>query len=217
MAGSVRRGDRETIGSGGLDRALAGVIRQRQARRGRRGFAIAVEGFQGAQRHALDVAADTALAETQHHPRLETLDDPRRDRRVLRQVKVEAIGPGLHQLLEHDRRVRITRFEIRRIDKQPLAQVTVDRTLAVGLGQAPQGVQVVGLNAPEVVLGLRVDQPEYRFGIGGGADMGDAPIVANDGDRMRFLLPALRLRTRRRQPGTHERGGEQCDAEQRRC
>src|ERR1700688_2529786 len=176
MTGCVGGRDGETIGARGLLEARASVIPRGDAHRRRSRLALAVEGFKIAQRYALDVAADTAFAEAQDHPRLETSDDARRDRWMQCQVIVETIGPGLHQLFEHDRRVGIARLEIDWIDEQFLTQVAVDRALALGLGQAPQSVQVVGLDALEIVLGLRVDQAEYRFGISGGADVGDSPI-----------------------------------------
>ena len=51
-------------------------------------------------------------------------------------------------------------------------------------------VEVVGLDAVEVVLGLRVDHAEHRVGVGLAVDVRDAPVVADDGDALRLLLPA---------------------------
>ena len=54
----------------------------------------------------------------------------------------------------------------------------------------PMRVDVVRLDAVEVVLGLRVDHAEHRVGVGLAVDVRDAPVVADDGDVLRLLLPA---------------------------
>src|SRR5204863_6127826 len=80
----------------------------------------------------------------------------------------------------------------------------VDARLTLGFRQPPHRVQVVGLDPIEVVLGLRVDQAEHRVSIGLAVDVGDAPIVPEDGDALRLSLPTgdvLRAGAGRRRKG----------------
>src|SRR5205807_3790736 len=58
-----------------------------------------------------------------------------------------------------------------------------------GFGETAHGVDVIGLYAVEVVLGLRINHAEDGVGIGFTVDMGDAPIVANDSNVARLLHP----------------------------
>ena len=46
--------------------------------------------------------------------------------------------------------------------------------------------EVIRLDAIEIVLGLRVDRAEHGIRIGPAVDVGDAPVVAGDGDRGRL-------------------------------
>ena len=51
-------------------------------------------------------------------------------------------------------------------------------------------VDVVRLDAIEVVLGLRVHEPEDGVSVGLPVDVRDAPVVASDRDVLRLLLPS---------------------------
>src|SRR5204862_1085782 len=75
-------------------------------------------------------------------------------------------------------------------------QVLPDLRFALGLGEPAHRVEVVRLDAIEIVLGLRVDCAEDRVGVGLPVDVGDAPVVADDRDGARLLLPSRRFRLR---------------------
>ena len=60
--------------------------------------------------------------------------------------------------------------------------------LALGFRQAAKAIQEVRLDPVEVVLGLRVDHAEDGVGVAAAMDMGDAPIIALDGDARRLPL-----------------------------
>ena len=139
------------------------------------------------------VAADASLAEGQRHPRLEVLDHPRRHLRVLVEVVVQAVGPRIHQGLEPFRARRVLRLHAVRIDEELHPEIAVDRRLSLGFCQPPHRVDEVRLHAIEVVLGLRVDQPEHGVGVGLSVNVRNAPVVANDRDVLRLLLPADRI------------------------
>ena len=85
---------------------------------------------------------------------------------VRREVIVQPVRPGLHQLAQPGRALRVIPLQHLGIDEQPLAQVLPDRTLALGLGEAAEADQIVGLDPVEVVLGLGIDHPEHRIGVG---------------------------------------------------
>ena len=189
--GGVGPGHREAVGAGGLG-GLGEVV----GRRLRLG-AAAVEGLELAQVHALDVAADAALAEGERHPRLEAGDHARLHLGARRQVVVEAAGPRVHQGLQPLRRLRVLRLHVGGVDEQLHPQVTVDLSLALGLGQPALRVEEVGLHPVEVVLGLGVHQPEHRVGVGLAGDVRDAPVVADDGDAGGALLPGGHLGRKR--------------------
>ena len=121
-----------------------------------------------------------------------------------RKIIIQAIGPGLHQLLEPGRAAGIVGLQPGRIDEQALAQILPDRLLALGFGKAAQVDQIIGLDPVEVVFGLGIDHAEHGVGVGRAMDMGDAPLVAGDGD--------LGRRERGRRLGKGRAGGksDQC-------
>jgi hypothetical protein len=51
----------------------------------------------------------------------------------------------------------VLRLQLLWPDEQLLAQILTDGAFALGLGQPTHRVEVVGLNAIEIVLGLRTD------------------------------------------------------------
>ena len=165
----VRRRDGEAVRAGGLARPGARLRRSGAAR------AVSVERLERVQRHALDVAADAALAEAERHPRLEPRDHPRLHGRVGVQVVVEPVGPRVHQALEPRGAGRVLRPHAVRIDEQLHPQVLPDGALPFGLGEPTRRVQVVGLDPVEVVLRLGVDHPEDRVGVGAGRGRGRCP------------------------------------------
>ena len=130
---------------------------------------------------------------------------------MLVQVEVEAVGPGVHQRLQPLRTGGVLRLHAVGVDEELHPQVAVDRGLALGLRQAAHRVDVVRLDAIEVVLGLRVDHPEDRVGVGLAVDVRDAPVVADDGDVLGLLLPACDVGFR----GGLERAGDgTCDQQE---
>ena len=106
------------------------------------------------------------------------------------------------------------RLQLVGIDEELHAQVLVDLRFALGLGQAAHRVDVVGLDAIEVVLGLGVLHAEDCVGVGLAVDVRDAPVVADDGDVGRLSFPARDLRglgcVQQR-----ERGGNKCEDEKK--
>jgi hypothetical protein len=170
-----------------------------------------VEGLERVHRNAFDVPADAALAEAQGHPRFEAGDGPRRHLGVGVEVEVQTVGPRVHEGAQPGRALGVQLLHLRFINEETLPQVLVDRRLAFGLGQPPDRVQVVGLDPVEVVLGLGVDHAEDSVGVGLRIDVGDAAIVADDGDAGRLLLESRQLRTRARslrRRGRRRRGDE---------
>src|SRR5215471_8287822 len=67
------------------------------------------------------------------------------------------------------------------VDEELHPQVLIDLGFALGLRESSHGVEVVGLDAVEVILGLGVNHAEYGVSVGLARDVGDAPVVANDG------------------------------------
>ena len=97
----------------------------------------------------------------------------------------------------HGRALCVEGLQLRGVDEELLAQVLVDFAFAFGFGEAAQGIEIVGLDAVEVVLGLGVDHAEDGVGVGLAGDVGDAPVVADDGDVGGFALRGARLPKRR--------------------
>ena len=112
----------------------------------------------------------------------------------LYEVVVQAVGEGVHQLLQPCGARGVLLLQVGGIDEELHAQVLVDFGFAFGLRQAAHGVDVVGLDAIEVVFGLGVLHAEDGVGVGFAVDVGDAPVVADDGDAGRLLLPARDFR-----------------------
>src|SRR6185437_1940392 len=78
--------------------------------------------------------------------------------------------------------------------KELHAQILIDLRFAFGLRQPTHGVDVVRLHAIEVVLGLRVLRAEDRIGVGFSVNVRNAPVITDDRDIGRFLLPARDVR-----------------------
>ena len=83
------------------------------------------------------------------------------------------------------------------IDEQSCAQVAVEGGFTLGLRQPTEAHEVVALDSIEIVLRLRIDHAEHRVSVGFAVDMCDAPIVADDVDLLRMLLPARTFARRR--------------------
>src|SRR6202012_934058 len=103
---------------------------------------------------------------------------------------------GIHERLEPRGRAAVLLLQAAGVDKQALAQVAVNGGFAIRLCQPPESIEIVALDAIEVVLRLRVDRAEHGIGIGFAVYMGDAPVVADDVNARRVLLPARLLRGR---------------------
>ena len=139
-----------------------------------------------------------------------------------REVVVQPVRPGVHQLAQPRRAARVERLQLLGIDEQPLAQVLPDRALALGLCEAAEADQIVALDAVEVVLGLGVDHPEDGVGIGLAHHVRNAPVVPRDRHVRGLREPACVLRRVWRGSGGraagHERrhdGEDGCRTEQR--
>jgi hypothetical protein len=188
---------------------------------------LAVELLQGLEIDRFDVAADAAFAEGERHPRLEMRDQLGLDLGMRVQVEVQAIGKGHHQLLEPGRAGRVPGLHGGRRDEHLHAQVAPDFGLAFDFGQAPERIDVIEFDPPEIVLRLRIQQAEDRIGIALAEHVGDAPLVAHDGHAPGALVPA-RLFGRqagaplrrgaggrqRREGGASQQGGDEKGAKQ---
>src|SRR5256885_591656 len=76
------------------------------------------------------------------------------------------------------------------VDKEFHPQVLVDLGRALRLREPSHGVDVVRLHTIEIVLGLSVNHAEDHIGVGLPVNVRDAPIVPDNGDVPRLLLPA---------------------------
>src|SRR5438105_15531288 len=117
-------------------------------------------------------------------------DDARYHIGTLIKEEVQSVGTRVHQRFQPGRTARVLRAERVGTDEKLHAEILIDRRFAFGFRQPPHRVDVVRLDSIEIVLGLRVDHAEYSVRVGGAEDMGDAPIVADYGDRARLALPA---------------------------
>nr|GEU28199.1 hypothetical protein [Tanacetum cinerariifolium] len=144
--------------------AARGLVGHQHRRHPRVG-AVRVQVFQLLEVDGFDVAADAALAEGQRHPRLEPRDQVGLDLRMRGQVIVQAIGKRHHQLLEPRRALPVLGLQEFGIDEQLHAQVAVQLGLAFHFRQAAHGIDVVALDAAEIILGLRIHQAEDGVGV----------------------------------------------------
>ena len=103
-----------------------------------------------------------------------------------REIAIETCRPGTHELPEPVRALAEVGLQRVAVDEQPLTQILPERAFAFGLSEAAEADEVVGLDAIEVVLGLRVHHAEDRVSIRAAAHVRDAPIVARDGHVMAF-------------------------------
>src|SRR2546425_1700405 len=78
-------------------------------------------------------------------------------------------------------------------DKLVTGVQTCALPISFGLGQPPHRVDVVRLDAIEIVLGLRVNHAEDGISVGLAVDVRNAPVVTDNRDRPRFTLPASEL------------------------
>ena len=200
----VRRRDGDAVGAG----RRAGSGRRRGLVR-RRGGGQSIEAGQLRERDALDVAADAALAEGERHPGLEPPDHPGRHLAMHQEVVVQAVGPAVHQRPQPGRASGVAGAEVGGVDVEPGPQVLCECRAAFGLGEAAEGGQVVGLDPVEVVLGLGIGHAEHSVGVGAAVDVGDAPVVARDGDPGGDPAEPGPIRCRGRRGGEQAEGGEE--------
>lgn len=116
-----------------------------------------------------NVAADATFREAKGHPGFETSEHARLDLRVLRQVEVEAVGPGVHQFFKPGGARGVLSLKLRGVDVELHPKILVDLRFAFCFGEATEGGEIVGFNADKVVFGLRVERPvdgvRIRFAI----------------------------------------------------
>src|SRR6185437_695317 len=110
-----------------------------------------------------------------------------------KEVEVEPIGKGVHQLLEPLRALRVLLLQSRRINEELHTQILVSFRLTFRLSQAAHRIDIVRLHPIKVVFSLCVLRAEDSIGIRLSVNVGDAPIVADDGHMGSFLLPACNV------------------------
>ena len=192
--GVVREGvggrDGDAVGSGGFN----GVAVIGDTARSVMDRSFAVERLKLVQTDdAFDVAADAAFGEREGHPGFKVFDDFWFHFGVLKEVVVEAIGEGIHEGLEGGGTGCVLLLQDCGIDEEFHAQILPDFGFAFGFGETAHGIDVVGFDAIEVVFGLGVDGSEDCVRVGFSVDVGDAPVVADDGDFLGVLVPAYGL------------------------
>src|SRR6185312_4986807 len=96
----------------------------------------------------------------------------------------------VHQLLEPFGTRRIQRLQRIRVDEKLHAKILIDRRLAFRFSETSHRIQVIRLDAIEIVLRLRVDHPEDSIRVGLPTHVCDPPVVSGDRDALRLLLPA---------------------------
>src|SRR5258708_297471 len=184
-----RRGERKTVRPGGLAqwcrlwttlRAVAGVS--------------AVEALGPAGGLFLDAPADASFTERESHPRLELRDDARLHVRMRGQIVVESVGPRIHERLEPRGARSVLRLHAVRVDEQLHAEIAPDLRLTFGFRKPALRVDEVGLDAVEVVFGLRIHQPEDDVGVLLSVHVRNAPIVPDDGHSLRGGLQTSGVR-----------------------
>ena len=108
---------------------------------------------------------------------------------MLGQIIIQPRGPRIHQRLQPHRTLGVQLLQQLRRDEHLHPQVQIDFSLALGFRRPAKRSQVVGLDAIEVVLALRIDHAEHHVGIGFTVDVGDAPVVSNDVDALGLFGP----------------------------
>ena len=96
-----------------------------------------IESFELIQIDCFDVAADTSFAEGQRHPRVKMCDYFRLHFRVLRQIKIQTIGPRVHQYLQPGGARLVLTLNCNRIDKDLHAQIAPNCRFTFGFGGTP--------------------------------------------------------------------------------
>src|SRR6476659_9792507 len=88
---------------------------------------VVVELSQALEADGLYITSDRSLSEAQGHPRLEMCDHTRVHSWMVREIKVEAVGPRGHQLLQPRGRDSEVLLQILRVDEHFHPQVLPDR------------------------------------------------------------------------------------------
>ncbi len=109
---------------------------------------------------------------------------------MLIEEEVETVGEGVHEVPQPRRARGVLCAQRIGIDEQLHPQILVNRRLALRFRKTAQRIQVVRLDPVEIVLGLRVLHAEHGVRIGFAVHVRDAPVVADDRDALRLLLPA---------------------------
>ena len=200
MVERVCRGNGDTVRSRRLVRPVAFLARRLDVR----ARVIPVKRLELGEVHPLDVTANTSLAEAERHPRLEVGDNARLHLGMVMQVEIQAVRPGVHERLQPVGARRVRRLQTVGINELLHAQIPIDLAFPLRFGEAAHRIDEVRLDAIEIVLRLRVHQPEHRIGVGLAVNVGDAPGVARDRDVPRLALPPNEIWIRR----LSRRGGD---------
>src|SRR6185436_5914942 len=109
---------------------LLGRPRRAAGPAGRRRLAAGkVEGAERIEIHRLDVAADAPFAEAERHPRLEPGEHARPDGWMGGEIKVEPVGPGVHETPEPRRAPPIEGLQGIRVHEESLPEILPQRSL----------------------------------------------------------------------------------------
>ncbi len=109
---------------------------------------------------------------------------------MCREVEIQSVCPGVHQLAQPGGAGSILRLEFGWIDVDALTQILPDRAFALGLGGPAERGQIIGLDAREIVFCLRIDCAEHCVSVASTADMRNAPVITRDRHPGSFSAPA---------------------------
>lgn len=137
--------------------------------------------------------ADAAIGPEQGVPGLEAGEQGGLHLGVRVQVEVDAIGKGVTELLQPVRGALVIAQGPGGVKDQPVQQVVIEFARSFHFGHASQFFDIVRLHAVEIVLALRIQEPEDRVGIGLAINMGDAAVVADNGDSGGLFFPVTDL------------------------
>ena len=143
---------------------------------------------------AFNVPTDASFAECKRHPRFEPGDHARFHRRVRCQIEVQTVGEPVHETLQPLRAGPVQSLHRVGMDEEFHPKVLVNRRFPLCFGQAAHRIDVVGLDAIEIVLRLGVDHAEHGVRVCLRIHMRDSPVITYDGDVRRASFPSVCFR-----------------------
>ena len=115
---------------------------------------------------------------------------------MIGEIRVQALGKRIEQRAHLLRHARILGTRQTRDLERAVAPVAAEPALALHLGAPAKRADVVVLDAPEVVLGLRVGEAEHRAGVRLAEHVRNPVRVAIDRDAIREAIARARARRR---------------------